>query len=126
MMHRLKEMLYEMLEEHADGERLTGSSLEMVHKITDTIKNIDKIEMLEEEGGYSQDGGSSYARRRGGMHYVRGHYSRDGGVSYDRGYSRHDGKHHMMQRMEEMMQHAENDRQRDAIRRCMEQLEKIE
>jgi len=61
-----------------------AGDLEVIHKLTDTIKNIDKICMLEEEGGYSQDGGdgasygggtygngSSYANR--GKHYVRGH-----------------------------------------------------
>lgn len=142
MMHKLKEMLYAELEEYAERGELSASALETLHKITDTIKNIDKIEMLEDEGGYSQDGegyerGGSYARGgRGGRHYVRGHYSRDGGSydgrsyareSYNRGgYSRHDGKHHMMDRMEELMQSAGNDREREAIRRCMDQLEKIE
>ena len=145
MMHKIKEMLYRELEEYANVERLSGGSLELINKITDTIKNIDKIEMLEEGGEYSRDGGMSYegggyddgvsyARRRGGMHYVRGHYSRDGGNSYgrdggnsyNRGYSRHDGKQHMMQRMEEMMHEAENDRERDVLRRCMDQLGKME
>jgi len=139
MMHKIKEMLYRELEEYAGSERLSGGSLEMIHKITDTIKNIDKIEMLEDSGGYSRTGGASYddgasyARRRGGMHYVRGHYSRndgnsyDGGNSYNRsGYSRHDGKHHMMSRMEELMQEAGNDRERDVLRRCMDQLGKLE
>lgn len=138
MLNRLKEMLYEELEQYAERGNLSAGSLEAVHTITDTIKNIDKIEMLEEEGGYSRDGGgsydggTSYARGRRGRHYVRGHYSRDGGGSYDRGgsynrggYSRDDGKQHMMQKMEEMMQYADNDRQRDAIRHCMDQLERI-
>lgn len=112
MMHKIKEMLYRELEEYANVERLSGGSLEMIHKITDTIKNIDKIEMLEEGGEYSRDGGNSYGR--------------DGGSSYNRGYSRHDGKQHMMQRMEEMMHEAENDRERDVLRRCMDQLGKME
>lgn len=156
MLDRIKEMLYAELEEYAERGELSAGSLDVLHKLTDTIKNIDKIEMLEEEGGYSREGGSyeggnSGARggRRGGRHYVRAHYSRDsgsyGGGSYESGdsyaggsygqggsyargggYSREDGKHRMMQQMEQLMQQADNDRQRDVIRRCMDQLERIE
>ena len=59
--------------------RWGAGDLELVHKLTDTIKNIDKICALEEDGGYSEAGdyegasygrGSSYANR--GKHYVRG------------------------------------------------------
>lgn len=63
------------------GELKMGE-LEFLNLATDTIKNIDKICLLEEEEGEYNDGGSygrgsSYANR--GKHYVRGHYSRDGG-----------------------------------------------
>ena len=101
-LRKLKDMLCEELEKIAMKGELTAGSLETVHKLTDTIKNIDKIEMLEDdEDGYSErrdsmgryaraDGmmyhepnderGSSYRSRRG-THYVRGHYSRDDGYS---------------------------------------------
>ena len=39
-------------------------------------------------------------------------------------YSRADAKDRMMEQMEEMMGSASNDRERDIIRRCMDQLEK--
>lgn len=140
-LHELKEMLCEELDKIAEKGELSAGSLETLHKLTDTIKNIDKIEMLEEDG-YSGDGGwmargnysrddsydndDSYARR--GMHYVRGHYSRGNGSSYANrdgrgGYSREDGKQ-MVQRMEDMMQYARNDKEREAIRRCINQLER--
>ena len=35
MMHKIKEMLYRELEEYANVERLSGGSLEMIHKITE-------------------------------------------------------------------------------------------
>ena len=80
-LHDLKEKLCEELEDYARKQDMGAGDLEVIHKLTDTIKNIDKICMLEGEDGYSQssgyDGGSSYANR--GRHYVRGHYSRDGG-----------------------------------------------
>ena len=134
-MHELKEKLCKELEEIARKGELGAGDLEIVHKLTDTIKNLDKIEMLE-DGGYSQAGdwegrgsyarGSSYANR--GKHYVRGHYSRDGrmdGYSRDgRMYSRGDAKEHMMEQMEMLMDQAGSEREREAIRRCMEQLER--
>ncbi len=164
-MHELREMLCEALTKVAGKGELSAGSLDTIHKLTDTIKNIDKIEMLE-EGGYSEDGGwmargvyggssynrggsygeggsygsggsygqgdsyangGSYARGRGGRgnsydgggssyanrgkHYVRAHYSRD------------DGRAYMMEQLEGMMQSAGSEKERQAIQRCMKQLE---
>lgn len=136
-MHELKEKLCDELEEIARKGELGAGDLEIIHKLTDTIKNLDKIEMLE-DGGYSQEGysregsnsyarGSSYANR--GKHYVRGHYSRDGysmeGRGNRGGYSRHDAKEAMMEQMEMLMEQAGSEREREAIRRCMSQLEQV-
>ena len=139
-MHELKEMLCKELDKIAMKGELTAGSLETVHKLTDTIKNIDKIMMLEEDEGYSErrdsmgryardDGyerGSSYARR--GTHYVRGHYSRDdgmgGGMRETRGhYSRADGKDHMMHELGELMEGAD-DEQRRILERAMMEIRK--
>ena len=77
-MYDLRDMLCEELDEIARKGELGTGDLEIVHKLTDTIKNIDKIETLEEgdySGRYSRGGdwdadmrgtygrGSSYARR---------------------------------------------------------------
>ena len=117
----LREMLCDELDEIAKKQEMSAGDLETIHKLTDTIKNIDKIIIMDEDGGYSQAGdwemegrgnygrGSSYASR--GKHYVRGRYSRDG------------AKEHMMTQLEEMERNASNDKERDAIRRCINQLE---
>ena len=55
-MHELKEKLCDELEEIARKGELGSGDLEIIHKLTDTIKNIEKISMLEEDGGYSQGG----------------------------------------------------------------------
>ena len=55
-MYELKEKLCDELEEIANKGELGAGDLEIIHKLTDTIKNIDKIGMLEEDGGYSQAG----------------------------------------------------------------------
>ncbi len=135
-LYELKDKFEMELEELARKGELGAGDLELAHKLTDTIKNIDKICALEEDGGYSEAGdwegrgaynrGSSYANR--GKHYVRGHYSRDGysnrGYSRESGYSRHDAKEQMMAQLEDMMGSVSNEREREAIRRCMEQLDR--
>ena len=136
-LHELKEKLWAELEELAEKRDMGAGDLEVVHKITDTIKNIDKICMLEEGGGYSEavDGmdygrGSSYANR--GKHYVRGNYSRDGGRDGMGGYSsrrdnrgrysRDDGRSEMMEHLEMALDSA-SDQDRETIKRFMRQLE---
>ena len=137
-MHELKEKLCDELEEIAHKPEMGAGDLEIVHKLTDTIKNICKIDMLEEDGGYSQAGdwemegrgsynrGSSYRRKRDSM----GRYSRDG-MGYrdgrmmpNRMYSRAEAKDHMMDELEEAMAVATTDREKDIIKRAMDQLEK--
>ena len=133
-LYELKDKLQDELDEIARKPEMGAGDLELVHKLTDTIKNIDKICALEEDVGYSEAGdyegasygrGSSYANR--GKHYVRGHYSRDGRGGYSRdgrmgGYSRHDSKEAMMEQAQEMMDNATTERERDAIRRFMSEL----
>ena len=128
-MYELKEKLCDELDEIARKGELGAGDLEIVHKLTDTIKNLDKIEMLE-DGGYSQAGdweiegraynrGNSYARRKRDS---MGRYSRDGRMMRG-GYSRHDAKEAMMDQMEDLMAQAGSEKEREAIRRCMNQLE---
>ena len=129
-MYELKDKLCKELDEIARKPEMGAGDLEIIHKLTDTIKNLDKIEMLE-DGGYSQAGdweadmrgtygrGSSYrGRKRDSM----GRYSREGRGGRG-GYSRHDAKEAMMEQMEMLMDQAGSERERDAIRRCMGQLE---
>lgn len=141
----LKEKLCEELEEYARKQDLGAGDLEVVHKLTDTIKNIDKICMLE-EGGYSEDDGNSYGRGSSyanrGQHYVRGHYSRDdggnmgggqggysgrrgggrGGYSRNGGYSEDDGRSEMMEHLE-MAMDAANEQDRETIKRFIRKIE---
>ena len=135
-MYELKDKLCKELDEIARKPEMGAGDLEIIHKLTDTIKNIDKIDMLEDDG-YSQagyrDGGSSYNRGSSyanrGKHYVRGHYSRDGysmeGRGNRGGYSRHDAKEAMMEQMEMLMDQAGSEREREAIRRCISQLDQV-
>jgi hypothetical protein len=160
-MHKIKEMLMNELYEYEEkakkmsGGKISAGDLETIHKLTDTVKNIDKIEMLEEDGGYSEatdfmgegrmygtsynDGGGSYARGRGrnARRDRMGRYSRDGGSSYAMGgretmhesgnyhggYSRDGAKEHMIEKLEDMMEEASTDKEREAIRHCIQKIE---
>ena len=133
--HKIKKMLCEELEEYGKQKSLSVSDVEMIHKLTDTVKNIDKIEMLEGDGGYSETypyymGGSSYARGRG--RYAKrdsmGRYSSDMDDDYserrmDRRYSRDDAKDHMMDKLGEMMTSA-NEEQREILKKAMREIER--
>nr|DAG65960.1 MAG TPA: hypothetical protein [Caudoviricetes sp.] len=130
-MEKIKRMLCKELEEYGEQKSISASDVEMIHKLTDTIKNLDKIEMLEDDG-YSghypmYDDGVSYARR--GTHYVRGHYSRDmekDGYSdrrYDRRYSKDEAKDHMMNKLGEMMRDADPN-EREALEEAMRKIER--
>ena len=150
-MYELKDKLCKELDEIARKGELGAGDLEIIHKLTDTIKNIDKIDMLEDESGYSEDGaymgegriyGTSYddgMRRGAGYSYARGRgryakrdsmgrYSRDDGMSYRGGmrggYSRDEGKEYMMEQLEEMMEQAQKPAEREALKKCMQALER--
>ncbi len=155
-MHELKQMLCDELDRlttESKGKQMSTSVLDMIHKLTDTIKNIDKIMMLESDGGSSYDGGYSQAgmwearingnygdrpynggygdgysqARRGG--YNRRN-SRDGSMMYDndssyrRGYSRDEAKDEMVGQLEDMMGEAEG-RTKDVIKNCLDTLKRM-
>ena len=153
-MHDLKDLLCAELEDYAEKGKKSGKmsmgDLESIHKMTDTVKNILKIDMLEEESGYSEDGhymgegriyGTSYddgMHREGGYSYARGRryarrdsmgrYSRDDGMRYRGGmrggYSRDEAKSYMVEQLEEMMEEAEKPAEKEALRRCMDALKR--
>lgn len=125
-MENLKSMLCDELDKISDKGSISAGDLEAAHKLTDTIKNIYKIGMLEDvDSGYSSayyDDGRSYARN--GEHYVRGHYSYDsnsnGGGGYRDGYSGHNIREHL----DQMMRDAPDDRTRDRIRGWMSDIDR--
>ena len=146
-MHKIKKMLCKELEEYGEKKSLSSADVEMIHKLTDTVKNLDKIEMLEDGDGYSERGGGRryymggssyddemrYSERRGRGPNARrdsmGRYSSDGvrhedGASYyGTGYSRNDAKDAMMSRLGEMMEDADPN-EREILKDCMRKIEK--
>ena len=165
-MEDLKDLLCAELKDYAEkGKRsgeLSKADVEVIDTVLNSVKNIYKIDKYKEEmegysedghymgegriygtsyeSGYSERGGSSYARGRG--RYAKrdsmGRYSRDGGMSYDDdvsyarggrggnrgGYSREDGKHYLMGELERLMKKAGTHTEREALEECMQALER--
>ena len=138
---KIKKMLCKELDEYATKQKISGADLDMIWKLTDTVKNLDKIEMLEDGDGYDgysemreypYMGASSYARGRG--RYAKrdsmGRYSSDDRMTddysearMDRRYSRDDAKDHLMDKMGEMMTSA-NEEQREILKDAMRKIER--
>ena len=139
---KIKKMLCKELDEYAMKSKLSMADIDVIHKLTDTVKNLDKIEILEDDGGYSEargrgrsymhgssyDDNKMYSERRGRGRNARrdsmGRYSSDMGDDYsermDRRYSRDDAKDHMMSKLGSMMEDADpNEREilKDAMRK---------
>lgn len=118
-MDKLKEKLWKELDEIADKSDLSAGDLQTAHVLTDTIKNIDKICMLEDDGGYSHDDGKEYGR---GSSYARGRSGRNVRRNSRGRYSRDDGRGEMMEHLEAAWD-AAPEHDRENIKRFMRQLE---
>lgn len=125
-MYELRDMLCKELDELARKGELGAGDLEIAHKLTATIKNIDKIEMME-DGGYSRDEDYSrrYSRDGDWQSGMRGAYDRDmsnarRGTHYVRG---HCGIANMKRQLQEMLDNADDESIRRAIQRCMDTIE---
>lgn len=134
-MHKLFEYLCDELKglekKVESGQTLSMNELEYLHKLTDTKKNLLKIEMLEDDseeysGGnrgsytYPMDGGRSY---RGGS-YARGrgrNAKRDSMGRYSsEGYSR--AEDDFMEDLRMLMDNAPDDAKRQKIQRLMNEM----
>ena len=136
-MHKLKEKLMDALYEYEDRAarnvdgKISDGEIQKIHILTDTVKNIDKIEKLEGGDGYSGNTdfmgegkiyGTSYARtpRRDS----RGRYA-SYRYPYMDGYSREDGKAEMTRKLREMIGEASSEEERSAIRHCINAIEEM-
>ncbi len=91
-MHDLKDLLCAELEDYAEKGKKSGKmsmgDLESIHKLTDTVKNILKIDLMESDDGYSEDGTYMGEGRIYGTSYDDG-MRRGVGYSYARGRGRY-------------------------------------
>ena len=127
-LYDLCDMLDDELREIVKKGDISPTELDRAYKAVDIIKDIKTVEVME-EGGYSNDGysGNSYRGSYGydGMSDARrgrdgdgdGRYSEDGSYRRGRdamgrytsrdGYSRHDDKEQMLQKINQMKKEIE-------------------
>lgn len=140
----LKELIESEIKKINKKGDLTTAELESVYYAVDVIKDIDEI--MGKSGG-SMEGYSGYAPRRYSPYmYADGHdmdgnsYGYHDGVSYRRGrdartgryvsrdghsynYSRDEARDRMFEKLERMKADATDERTRQAIDRCMDEIE---
>lgn len=133
-LEKIKDKLMDELNELARKPEMSAGDLETIHKLTDTVKNIDKICMYEDteysgdyDGGMWEAIGSYAGGNRGGMGNGRSNrgssYARRRRDSMGR-YSRDDGEEEMLEQLKEMMHEADDSRVKSAIKRCITEIEK--
>lgn len=137
-MMELKEMLMKELEKVTKKGELSAGSLDIVDKLTHSIKSIDTIIAMDEysEDDYAMRGGMSYAspsRGRGsnanrdsrGRYTSRYDYGYRGGSLYarNRGYSREDAKEELLDHLYELEGMAKDSETKHMIKKFIKQAE---
>lgn len=133
-MEELREMLCEELDKITKKGELSAGSLDVVDKLTHSIKSIDTIIAME-DAGYSSDDysmrGNSYARGRGSNarrdsmgRYSSDNYSMRDGRSGARGrnYSYDDEMNNLREQLEDMERMAKDEESKRMIRQWKMQL----
>lgn len=140
-MEELRDMLCEELEKISKKGELSAGSLDVIDKLTHSIKSIDTI-MAMEDAGYSNDYSYEYSREgryvnmdggnrgnsnaRGRKRDSMGRYSRNDGYSMRGGmgnYSREDEMEDLKMDLHEMLEEAKSEEQRRMIRKWISQVE---
>ena len=134
-MHKLEElrkMLVKELDDITEKRELSAGSLEIIDKLTHSIKSIDTIMAME---GASYDGYSYRGRKRDSMgRYSRDDYSRDRDYSREDGYSRRgyygessysrdDATSELMEGLKDLAKSAPDERTKHMINEWKRQLE---
>lgn len=130
----IKDMLCDELEQISKKKELTSSSLDVIDKSIDIIKDIATIKAMEDSGysnSYSNDYSNGYMPRyiyEGGNSYGRGaHAERDSQGRYSTEYERDHGRSYdysgdTREEMRKLMERAKTDKEREAIRNAMNSL----
>lgn len=106
MFDELCEMLCEEIRKIQHKTDITAGDLETLNKLAATVKN------LEKNSGCSVNEYSTAGRR--GRYSMRGRYSRSSGAEY--------GSHHIARELEALYDEASTERERDAIRCCLDMI----
>lgn len=130
-LYELKETLCDELKEYSRKGKMSAGDLEVVDKLTHTIKNLDKIIEKYEEEGYSEERrGGSYrggSYEDGGRTYrVEGSYARGRGRNARRdSMGRYSSADNMVMELRELMEDAPDERTRMEFERFIKKMESM-
>jgi uncharacterized protein Yka (UPF0111/DUF47 family) len=111
-LYELKDMLCKELEEYGEKGELSAGALDIVDKLTHTIKNLDKI--IDNYDDYS-----------GRMSYRGRSYGTDGMYRYARRSDRYSRSADMIDRLRDLMKDAPDDHTRNEIQRLVTKMEQM-
>lgn len=129
----IRDMLFNELECVAErGQISNGSTLEVIDKLTHSLKSIDTIIAMNEydDSDYSQRNNGrgnmrySYASNnyRGDNNMRGGSYNRNSG-RYRSRYSREDEREKIVEKLEDYMDSTNSEKVKDAIKKVIEQMD---
>ena len=132
---RIKDLVYNELNEFGRYDQLNKEAVCMIGELVDILKDIGTVEMFEEniyvdDNGWYHNGGEGYSQgympRRyyetGNSYRGRGMNGGGYGSRYRGGYSREDGKEHLIQKLENLMNESHDEQDRHAIQRLIDQM----
>lgn len=139
----IKDMVYCEIDEISHQGKLDMNTVQVLGELVDILKDIGSVEMFEEGvniqedqeysygNGYNRNGG--YSQRRMPIYYNDGNSynnsyrnnGRNGGYPMrGRGNSYDDSKSHMIDKLHNLMMEAQDQSDKDAIQRLINQMEK--
>lgn len=130
MLCDLKDMLLDTLDEITAKGKLSAGDLDIVDKLTHSVKSIDAILNYEKKDGYSEgrwDGvrdeydDGRMGKRIDGVSYRGKRRKHDNNPLGINQYSRGSDREHLIHKMEEMLDRATPEEQR-IIARCIDEL----
>ena len=114
---RVESLLCDEIAQIVNNGELTPSSLDVVHKSIDTIKNIKKIKMLDEVSDYGEYEERKSRSYRGGSD--RGYHD---GYSYKRDSMGRYARDGFVGQLEQLMNEAPNEQVRNKINDLLNQM----
>lgn len=134
-LYELKEMLMDELKEYGSKKDMSTGSLEVVDKLSHTIKNLCKIieDMEDEQYSMAYEGGQSSIRGGTGRSYRGNSYARGRGrnarrdsmgrYSNERGYSQ--AAEDMVNELRDLMEDAPDERTKQEFQRFINKIEQM-
>lgn len=130
VLYDIEDMLLDEMKSISKQEKLSSSDVEDIYKMVDILKDIETF-LAMKNAGYSGTYYGDYDMSMRGprysyddMSYARGRDSMGRFTSGRDGYSGHDNKEGLIEKLNMAMSNARTEEERDSYRRVMEQLKR--